>query len=375
METVKLYYTNPYMKETGATVTAVTDKGFYLDKTIFYPECGGQRGDSGYFGSIRITTTEKDSEGNPLHITEGPLPKVGDKATLRLDWDERYFGMVEHTAQHLISSVLWNSFGIGTVAVHHGKDEITIETDRSNIPESTLIAVEDECIHHIGENRKVWMEEMERAEAEKISRRSVKVDDAVVKVVFIDGIDAVACGGVHLAALGEIGELVYTGSDAIRGHARTIWRVGVKAKEARRENAQILSEAKTLLSSDSSSFLSDLERLITEKRDLEHRNRELMKTIAVSEFKAHEGKVVVYSTDAELDSLVDAACADRERKVFITGPGNTFMFVGTKDEFSSLREKLSLKGGGREPLFRGKAEGNRDEVLSAAENLLSSFQN
>ena len=375
METVKLYYTDPYMKETGATVTAVTDKGFYLDKTIFYPECGGQRGDSGYFGSIRITTTEKDSEGNPLHITEGPLPKVGETSLLRLDWDERYFGMVEHTAQHLISSVLWNSFGIGTVAVHHGKDEITIETDRSNIPTGTLIAVEDECLKHIGENRKVWMEEMERAEAEKISRRSIKVDDAVVKVVFIDGIDAVACGGVHLSALGEIGELVYTGSDAIRGHARTIWRVGVKAKEIRRENAQILSKAKTLLSSDSSSFLSDLERLITEKRDLEHRNRELMKTIAVSGFKAHEGKVVVYSTDAELDSLVDAACADRTRKIFITGPGNTFMFVGTKDEFNLLREKLSLKGGGREPLFRGKAEGNGNEVLSAAESLLSSFQN
>ncbi len=373
METVKLYYTDPYMKEIEATVTAVTERGFYLDRSIFYPECGGQRGDSGYYGELRITTTEKDGDGNPLHITEGPLPSVGEKASLRLDWDGRFFGMVEHTAQHLISAVLWNSFGTGTVAVHHGKDEITIETDRSNIPESTLLAVEDECIRHIGENRKVWMEEMPREDAGKISRRSVKVDDSVVKVVFIDGVDAVACGGVHLAGLGEIGELVYTGSDAIRGHARTIWRVGVKAKETRRENAVLLGKAKAMLSSENSSFVSDLERLINENRELRHINRELMKNAALSVFNAHSGSVVVYSTDSELDALVEAACSDRTRKIFITGPGNTFMFVGTKDEFNTLREKLSLRGGGREPLFRGRYEGNTSFVLSEAESLMSSF--
>ena len=200
MTTDKLYYREPYTKEIEASVTAVTDKGFLLDRSIFYPECGGQRGDSGYFGSIRIVTTVKDGEGNPLHVTDGPLPSVGDRAVLRLDWDERFFGMQEHTAQHLLSSVLHNSYGIGTVAVHHGTDEITIETDRSCIAHDTLLSVEEEAWRLIGENRKVWIEDMSREKAESLNlRRTIKVDDAVVKVVFIEGQDAVPCGGVHLS--------------------------------------------------------------------------------------------------------------------------------------------------------------------------------
>ncbi len=372
--TDKLYYTSPYLKELDAVVTSVEDNGFILDRTIFYPECGGQRGDSGYWNGKRIVTTVHSLTGEPLHITEGPLPAPGEKVHIVLDWDERYFGMKEHTAQHLISSVLYSSFGIGTVAVHHGENEITVETDRPEIEEEILLSVEEKAITLIGENRRVWTEDRTREEVENMKlRRSIKVDGEEIKVVFIENQDAVPCGGVHVSSLGEIGELVYTGRETIRGHVRTVWKIARKARELRRENQFLLSQAKSLLSSDSSSFITDLEGVLEENRALRKTLREIRTRDAEREFGEKKGNIVVYRTEYELDSLIKRATAAPLRKVFITGPGKTFLFVGTRDEFSSLKEKLSLCGGGRDPLFRGTYPGEEAEVLSSIEGFLSSL--
>lgn len=374
MTTDKLYYRDPYLRETEATVTDVTDKGFLLTASVFYPECGGQRGDSGFFGPYRIVTTEKDGEGNPFHITDGPLPSVGDTYTLRLDWDERFFGMVEHTAQHLLSSILHNSYGIGTVAVHHGTEEITIETDISTIAGEKLLSVEEEAVRLIGENRRVWSEDMTHRAAEELGmRRSIKVDDDVVKVVFIEGQDAVACGGVHLSGLGQIGEIAYIGSDTIRSHCRTYWRVGEKARAYRRENTSAVLSASALLSCDRYTLTDGVKHILDENRELRHTLKVLGKKAAENEFNSHSEECVVYSTDYELDALIEAACSDTERKIFITGPENTFMYIGKKEDFNVLKNALSLRGGGRDPLFRGTFTQNADDVLSSVKNLLGSL--
>ena len=52
--TEKLYYKDAYSKEIEAEVVAVSGSSIILDKTIFYPEGGGQPGDSGWFNGIRI---------------------------------------------------------------------------------------------------------------------------------------------------------------------------------------------------------------------------------------------------------------------------------------------------------------------------------
>lgn len=375
MTTDKLYYVDPYLRETEATVTAVTGGGFLLTRSVFYPECGGQRGDSGFFGEYRIVTTLKDGEGNPLHMTDGPLPSVGDTYTLSLDWDERFFGMVEHTAQHLLSSILYNSFKIGTLAVHQGTDEITIETDTSSIAEETLLSLEEEAVRLIGENRRVWSEDMTREKAEELGmRRSIKVDDDIVKVVFIEGQDAVACGGVHLSSLGQIGEIEYIGSDTIRSHCRTYWRVGKKARSYRRENVSAVLSASALLSSDRFTLTERVEHIIEENKNLRHALKALEKKAAEGEFNSHsDEECVVYSTGYDLDVLIEAACADRKRKIFITGPKNTFLYIGKKDDFNILRSALSLRGGGRDPLFRGTFNQSTDDALSSAKSLLGSL--
>ena len=141
-----LYYKDPYLKETEATVVEIRNGMVVFDKTIFYPECGGQPGDRGSFGKWVISDTRKDKDGTPLHVIEGELPPLGTTETLSLDWDHRYFYMKEHTAQHLLSSLLYHMYSIGTVAVHQGEEILTIETDRSDIDEDVLLSVEERAM-------------------------------------------------------------------------------------------------------------------------------------------------------------------------------------------------------------------------------------
>ena len=45
--TQTLFRDDPYLTECSATVTAISDQGLVLDRTVFYPLGGGQAGDAG----------------------------------------------------------------------------------------------------------------------------------------------------------------------------------------------------------------------------------------------------------------------------------------------------------------------------------------
>ena len=71
----KLFYEDPYLKETEAKVCRIDGNKVYFDQSIFYPEGGGQPGDRGTFNGYRILDTEKDGD-DIAHIfesTEGML--------------------------------------------------------------------------------------------------------------------------------------------------------------------------------------------------------------------------------------------------------------------------------------------------------------
>lgn len=371
--TEKLYYKDGYLKEIKATVKEVRDNSFVLDRTIFYPEGGGQRGDRGSFGPYKVDNTIKDENGEILHLSSS-LPREGETYSLVLDWENRIEGMREHTAQHLISSILFHSYGISTVAVHEGDGTITIETDSPEIEDDILLDVERKAIEHICENRRVWQEEKTREEAiEMKMRRSIKVDSPTVLVVFIDSLDAVACGGVHLSSTGEIGEVSYLGKESIRGHVRVIWSVGEKSREIRLMNSRIVKRTSTLLSAPSSSIIDEIERMIEENKELKRQNREFERSLAVKEI---EGKiterVVILTVSHSVDLLLEFVSSYPEKEFFIIENSlkNGFLYYGKKERFLLLKEKANLKGGGRDPLFRGTYSIEKEELIEIAKDAL-----
>lgn len=367
-----LYYKDAYLKSVDATVVDVNADGIILDKTIFYPECGGQPGDRGTFGAFVIKDTQKSDEGEPLHLIDGAKPNIGDTLTLTLDWAHRYKYMIEHSAQHLISATLFKEFSIGTVAVHQGERILTIETDKDEIDDGALLQVEDSANSHVREGLRIYQEEVDHKEAEELNmRRSIKVDGRV-KLVYIEGLDVVACGGVHVSNSKEIGEIHYCGKELIRGHVRTIWCVNEEAVEDRRENERVLKEAYKLLSATRESLSLAINRLHDENIELKRRMKSLEEVAARSELNdalASGNNPIIFKTELALDAFVHVLAGDIE--AFIVNECNkTFLYYGSKERFALLKDKLNLRGGGKSALFRGSY--SIDAILDEAGDILRS---
>ena len=363
MITEKIYYRDGYLREIEAAVTRIDGNEVYFDRTIFYPEGGGQRGDSGTFGSFRILDTQK-RDGDVAHIFESVEGlEVGRKETLSLDWDQRYKFMKCHSAQHLLSSILFNQKNSGTVAVHLGDEYITIEHKGESLTEEDLYDVEDAANRAIREGHRIIQKEVHRAEAESLGmRRSIKVDSEMVMLVIIEGLDTVACGGVHVADVREIGEISYYGRETIRGHERLLFKVGDEAVEKRRSDRECIKELSSLLSSPESEILPTLKSKLEQVEELKRENRKL--TLMLTEMEAGKMDSPYHETELPLDDFAPVLERNGAEDVFIVRVADRleFLYFGTKDRFNELKGKLNLRGGGRPPLFRGIVNSPLEEV-------------
>jgi alanyl-tRNA synthetase len=111
--TKKLFILDPYLKEFEATVLKTTTNHVLLDRTCFYPESGGQAGDTGYLGQSGVIDTQYDSDRKTIiHIIEGKYTfEEGEKVCGRIDWDRRYKIMKLHAASHVVEYFLFKVFG------------------------------------------------------------------------------------------------------------------------------------------------------------------------------------------------------------------------------------------------------------------------
>jgi misacylated tRNA(Ala) deacylase len=108
--TEALFREDAYRTETEATVASSDPRGVALDRTVFYPQGGGQSGDHGALiiegGSpIAVVNTVYDADrATILHVpADGTaLPPPGARVIARIDWDLRYKRMRAHTALHLL---------------------------------------------------------------------------------------------------------------------------------------------------------------------------------------------------------------------------------------------------------------------------------
>lgn len=376
--TEPLYYEDRYLRSVDAVVTGLSDGAIILDRTIFYPESGGQPGDRGTFGPYAIKDTQKGMDGEILHILAdgAALPSVGDRGTLTLDWDHRYFFMKEHTAQHLVSALLFSDAGIGTVAVHHGEDGFTIETDRAEIDEDVLLHIEDAANDAIRRGLAVWQDEVGHEEAEALGmRRSIKVAGRV-KLVHIDGVDVVGCGGVHVSSTAEIGEIAYISSERIRGHVRTFWKCGERAVGFRRLNASVVRALSVLFSSEPDKLVDSAQRCIDEIQQLRHDAAKLSEKAAsllleAAREKTQDGKTVIFSS-CVATRYYEGLIGDDDGIVIVADGEGRFLFHGGKDRFEALRAAVpGIRGGGRGMLYRGSFDGGAEEFASACRSIFS----
>lgn len=383
----KLYYTSPYLKQTACRIEKVliqegsandkADNGkpdvlVLTDRTVFYPECGGQPGDRGFLGPYEVVDTRKDPSSDSIlvvRIGEGQsLLEVGMELPLVLDWEHRYKYMAMHTAQHMLSGMMYTMFGIGTVAVHLGEDYLTIEVDRKEVEPSVVDSLISAANDVIMEGHKVLYHEMSHSDAEALGlRRSIKVEGDV-RIVEIEGVDRIACGGVHVASTSEIRLVYCVKHETIRGHERLYFKCGLNAVEHALGSVSLCEALALKFSCPASEVLSKVDSLNDALNDAIHARNNLAKQLAGYRLKdsVSNGIAAFVCSDIDISAFVQASnemedlalCVvrpDKDRSLWLIVLKGRYGKVDFNALRTSLLPMIEAKGGGRAPVFQGSS--------------------
>ena len=208
--TVELFRNDSYLKNCTSRIIDILDDGIILDKTIFYPEGGGQLGDIGeifYNGkNIEITGTRYENKKIVHLIEKNNYLKINDNIDIILNWDKRYSHMKVHTCLHLLCSIIPAPVTGGSIGDARGRLDFDIDTKPDKelilkqlndlLNQDHLISINEITDHELDQNP-----ELIRTMSVKPPRGSGKI-----RMISIgDGIDYQPCGGTHVNKTSEIG--------------------------------------------------------------------------------------------------------------------------------------------------------------------------
>src|ERR1700722_2925368 len=137
--TDKLYWADPFAASFEASATAGELAGkrtLVLDRTLFYPESGGQLADVGTLvvagREQRVTDVQVDDDGvihHFLELREGADEPATGPAQGSIDVARRRDHMAQHTAQHARSRALVDVARAETVSSRLGATSCTIDVE------------------------------------------------------------------------------------------------------------------------------------------------------------------------------------------------------------------------------------------------------
>ena len=233
------------------------------NRTPFYGESGGQKGDTGTMTDeenvANVTDTIKPNPALYVHaveVTKGSL-RIDREVTLAVDRERRMAMARNHSATHLLQAALRKVLGSHVKQAGSLVDPDHLRFDFSHIQAMTpdeIAAVEREVNAAILADMPVTTEVMDHDEAMKTGAMALFSEKygAKVRVVTMGGDDGVfsreLCGGTHLSRTGQAGSFYITSESGVAAGVRRIEAVtGMKAYElACAERARITELAHLL---------------------------------------------------------------------------------------------------------------------------------
>ena len=215
--TKPIYLEDAYQREFDATVIGIQGQAVALDQTAFYPGGGGLPADTGTVtwagGSGRVTEMRRDG-ATLWHVLDAPAPAEGTALCGAVDWDRRYGVMRHHTALHVLVGAVYKLFNALVTGGAIYSDRARMDFALEDLNKDRVAAIEAEANRVIGEGHRVLIrvvtrEEFEKSDLVRLAKNLVP-DVPEIRVVEIEGYDAQADGGTHVAHTSEIGRLRVT---------------------------------------------------------------------------------------------------------------------------------------------------------------------
>ena len=393
--------------QSQAKVLDITSEGararLILEASPFYPEGGGQVGDTGWIrtpgGVFVVEDTRFDGADHILHygrIAEGEV-HVSELARAEVDAPRRDRARRHHTATHLLHRALKDVLGEGTSqqGSYVGPDQLRFDfnypraVDREQIREVTSI-INDRSMDDLPVRWEIVPMQQAR-QMGAIMMFDEKYGDQV-RVVSIGEYSRELCGGTHTHHSGELGTVLIASESGIgSGKRRITAYAGQAALTYLNQRLQLLETLTQRVGAGTPDELESridtvLAEMETLRRELERRQQQQAHE-AAGKLASHARRVVDINvvaaavenaTQDDLKRLVDAVREDLGSGVVVLGSvqdGRVPIVVGvTRDLTSRVHAGNLVKaiaraagggGGGNRPDF-ATGSGTQPAQLGAA---------
>ncbi len=203
------------LKNIANVVDCYLENGFYyvkLDKTVFYPEGGGQLPDKGFINGVEVLDVQKLENG----IYHKLLKPLEGRVECEVDQNVRFNHSLMHSAQHLLSGV-FEQDNIGSGSFYMREDHFVIDIFRS-LTREELDSYEMQINEKILAGLDIIERQYDDSKDKDLDVSDIKSDK--IRVIEIKDVDICACGGTHLSNTKDIKYLKIVKSKVVKDKTR-----------------------------------------------------------------------------------------------------------------------------------------------------------
>lgn len=378
--TEKLFYADAYIFSFDAVaVSCEQNKKKYnitLDRSAFYPEGGGQPGDSGklVFGDQTVFVSDtQEKDGDIFVIADKPVA-AGTAVHCEINRGDRMNNMVKHSGEHIFAGFASQLFGCRNVGFHMQKDGVGIDFD-VQLTKEQLDEIEDRTNDKIRENVAVRTFFPTEDELENTEFRSKKEIEGDIRLVEIPGCDMCACCGTHVRTTGEVGIVKCVQFENYKGGTRLLLKIGKDAVEDYRARNDELLTVAAMFSAKPDTVASCAEKFLSKSEEMRVEIASLKeKLFSVMAEDLKPGRITADITDAipPADIMTYADIIMKKYGaglVFAGNDENGYKFAlcagdETDAVFALMKEKLGARGGGRNGSCQGQTAATREQITA-----------
>ncbi len=367
--------------------------GIVTDVTCFYPESGGQIGDTGTITILdkvfQIFDTQKLGSGGIVHLIKKDTnfkPSVGTEVFLKVDKVHRDACSRAHSATHVLHYALRETLGkeIRQAGSKVGEDWLHFDfTFLGDLTNDKIISVQnlvdDFC-------RKAFKAEIfyttldEAKSMGALAFFGEKYDPHKVRIVKF-GSSVELCGGTHVENISQVLPIIISKVFSVSSGVKRLEAVvGPKVVRFYLQQTNEISEALGLAKSQSS-IRETVKRLINEIKDLNHTIGKLKNDLASvlvhssPHILVDLGKFIVCNLESKyfdiMESTFDTLKAKYEKGIVVfcsKNEKNHLIIGGSHNLESSLIKEifnnLDGRGGGSENFYRGYIKKGLSDLLN-----------
>ena len=356
--------------EFDAVVLSCINKDKYyevvLDRSAFFPEGGGQRGDVGMLGGSEVTdTVERD--GLVIHKCKTPLPE-GAAVHGSVNREVRTGRMQNHSGEHLLMGFIHRKTGFDNVGFHLGDDMVTLDLN-GVIEEDELLECEKAANEAIAADLPISISYPEKEELAGIEYRSKKEIEGRVRLVTIGDLDICACCAPHMPSTGRIGIVKVLSSEHYKGGTRIYLACGLYALKHIRDRFESVTAVSRLLSAKPEKITDGVKRLLDENGSLKQKiyESEKKKTEDIIAGIRNESRksFCIFAEGLDINRLRDIANAAVKHTDGAAGvfgrekEGYTYIIASEKinlrERTKEINAAISGRGGGSPAMIQGSA--------------------